>query len=105
MTTPNIDPPRPEKSPPQVELLAEMLKQIAQELEQTKEELAQVKETLKNQKRVEYQQTLPKTDLLSPNFWTRAPAVFGHWLVISILFTVAFSPLLFCVAIILEDIF
>lgn len=83
MTSPNVDPPRPEKSPPQVELLAEMLKQIAQELEQTKEELAHLKETVHSKKQVQYP-SLPKTDLLSPNFWTRAAAVFGHWLVIFI---------------------
>lgn len=92
------------EAPPQVELLAEMLKQIAQDLEQTKEELAQLKETVHQKKEVQYP-SLPKTDLVSHNFWTRAPAVFGHWLVIFILMTTVFSPLLFCVAVILENIF
>lgn len=67
------------EAPPQVELLAEMLKQIAQDLEQTKEELAQLKETVNQKKEVQYP-SLPKTDLVSHNFWTRAAAVFGYWL-------------------------
>jgi hypothetical protein len=66
------------EAPPQVELLAEMLKQIAQDLEQTKEELAQLKETVHQKKEVQYP-SLPKTDLVSHNFWTRAAAVFGYW--------------------------